>query len=215
LGAFIEIIELFSTNVWRRDTIVALILFMSEQTTKSSPVVAIRGLGKGAIISGAAIAVALSVGSGVTMRDAHAQGPALPAARGDAPGSGEPAGSTAEVGLGTGRTAQPVHGEAEEESSLVNMSPFVVNLEDDSGEMHYLKVQVAVQLTAPSFTKAFESSTPKTRNALLFYLSSLKVADTQGLDNKKKILERVRSEVRESVGKNAIADVFLTEFVIQ
>jgi flagellar basal body-associated protein FliL len=107
-------------------------------------------------------------------------------------------------------------GEGEEEaSSLVNMAPFVVNLEDDSGEMHYLKVQVAVQLTAPTFTKAFETSTPKTRNALLFYLSSLKVADTQGTENKRKILERVRNEVRESVGKNAIADVYLTEFVIQ
>jgi flagellar basal body-associated protein FliL len=190
---------------------------MAEHTEPSSPAVAKKGIGKGPIIGGVVVVAAMAVGGGVALRNAkaHTQAADAQAAGADKPpGEGGAAEGAAVEGAAKAE-AEPVGEGGEEESSLVTMSPFVVNLDDDTGEMHYLKCTVAVQLSAPSHAKAFEASTPKTRNAVLFYLSSLKVGDTQGLDNKKKILERVRTEVRDSAGKGAVADVYLTEFVIQ
>lgn len=189
---------------------------MAEHTEPSSPAVAKKGIGKGPIIGGVVVIAAMAVGGGVALRNAKAHTQAAGAEGAPEPAAGEkPPGESAVPENAAKAEAEPVHEGGEEESSLVTMAPFVVNLDDDTGEMHYLKCTVAVQLSAPSHNKAFEASTPKTRNAVLFYLSSLKVGDTQGLDNKKKILEHLRNEVREAAGKGAVADVYLTEFVIQ
>lgn len=189
---------------------------MAEHTPQSSPPAKKKPVGKGVIIGGVVVVAAMAAAGGVMLRNAKAHSAAAlaqtPSEPGDKAGAQSP--SAEEVGQSEAEAA-PVGEGGEAESSLVTLSPFVVNLDDDTGEMHYLKCTVAVQLSTPAHAKAFETAVPKTRNALLFYLSSLKVGDTQGLENKKKILERLRSEVRESAGKGAVADVYLTEFVIQ
>ncbi len=98
--------------------------------------------------------------------------------------------------------------------SVITLAPFIVNLEDE-GEAHFLKVTIAVELVSPKWAKHFEHDVPKVRNAVLLLLGNLKMASTQGTENKRRILEQLRTTITEAAGKKDIRDVYLTEFVIQ
>ena len=98
--------------------------------------------------------------------------------------------------------------------SVITLAPFIVNLEDE-GEAHFLKVTIAVELISPKWAKHFEHDVPKVRNAVLLLLGNLKMASTQGTENKRRILEQLRTTITEAAGKKDIRDVYLTEFVIQ
>jgi flagellar FliL protein len=98
---------------------------------------------------------------------------------------------------------------------VVTMQPFVVNLVDESGEQRYLKITLAVELSARRFEKIFEHQTPRVRNAVLMQMSSLKTGDVLGAQNKKALIDKLRTEVQAIIGKNGVHDVYLTEFVVQ
>ena len=103
-----------------------------------------------------------------------------------------------------------------EGSAVVTLPSFVANIADDgSGDMHYLKCTIALELNSKNYEKLIEPRTPRIRNAVLLYLSNLKLADTQGMANKQKILAELRKRISEALGKDAIAEIYLTDFVIQ
>ena len=99
--------------------------------------------------------------------------------------------------------------------SVITLAPFVVNLEDENGETHFLKMTVAVELNGGKWSKYFEHQTPKVRNSVVLLLSNLKISQTQGQANKRKLVEDLKVAISEAVGKHAVKEIFLTEFVIQ
>ena len=135
---------------------------------------------------------------------------------------------------GTGHAAKPEaaaaggHGGGEHEGAaeaeaapdtgehpVITMAPFVVNLTDAGDETHYLKCTLALELGSAKLEHEFEHLTPRVRNAIVMYLSSIKVQDTIGKENKVKMLEHLRSDLQEVVGKGGVREIYLTEFVIQ
>lgn len=168
----------------------------NEESASTEPKKA-GGSKKGLYIGGIAVIVAASAGGGAFWH-----------VKNSAPADDK----------GKAAESAPVEAVSEEEAanSLISLAPFVVNLNDDqSGEMHYLKCIFSVQLTHSKFAKTLENKTPKLRNDLIFFLSNLKVTETEGLENKQKILSRARDVIQTVVGKEAISDVYMTEFVIQ
>ena len=101
------------------------------------------------------------------------------------------------------------------EHPVVTLSPFVVNLTDAGDEPHYLKCTIALELGSTKLEHEFEHLTPRVRNALVMYLSSIKVGDTLGIEGKRKMLEHMRTDLQEVLGKGGVREIYLTEFVIQ
>ena len=132
-----------------------------------------------------------------------------------APAAGAPAAAGHQEAKAAAPEEPPPAEEGEGGKSVVTMAPFVVNLEDENGESHFLKMTLAVELKDGKWSPFFEHQTPKVRNAVVLLLSNLKTAQTQGAQNKRKLVEDLRTTVSEAMGKNAIKDIFLTEFVIQ
>ena len=96
----------------------------------------------------------------------------------------------------------------------VEMQPFVVNLNEPESS-RYLKVKIEIEVHGEERKAAFENKQRAIRSELLRYLSNLKVDDTMGEDKKKVINEALLSRVEEHLGKDTIAGLYLTEFVVQ
>ena len=119
---------------------------------------------------------------------------------------------------GTGEEEEDESEATEEdgEHPVINL-PFVVNLGEDMNDPHYLKVSIAIELTAEGedAAKSFDSKAPKVRGALLMLFSSLKAEDVQGKENRQKLLLAVRKQVKQAAGRKAVRGVYITELVVQ
>lgn len=97
---------------------------------------------------------------------------------------------------------------------LVTLDPFVVNL-DEPGASRYLKVQLQVEVVNAAAAKVFEKSKQLIRDDLLSYLSSLKVAATQGAASKDQIRSHLHTAIGEVIGEDRVRRVVFIEFVVQ
>ena len=111
---------------------------------------------------------------------------------------------------GEGADKEEQHG-----SFMATLTPFLANLNDESGDQRYIKMVLAVELSSKRYLKHLDKQTPRIRNAVLMYLSSLKTGDVLGTPNKKALLDHLRTDVQQVLGKRAVQDVYVTEFVIQ
>ena len=96
----------------------------------------------------------------------------------------------------------------------IEMQPFVVNLNEPKSS-RYLKVTIELEVHGEERQAAFETKKRAIRSELLRYLSNLTVEDTMGADKKKAINEALLAQVEEHLGKDTIAGLYLTEFVVQ
>jgi flagellar basal body-associated protein FliL len=109
-------------------------------------------------------------------------------------------------------TGEDAHGEGS--GPMTNIDALVVNL-SDLDELHYLKCSVAVELADPKWLPEFEKHSVRIRNSALLYLSSLRLADTIGTENKEKIQKQLWTRVTAIAGSEAVKGIYLTEFVLQ
>lgn len=96
----------------------------------------------------------------------------------------------------------------------VEMQPFVVNLNEPQSS-RYLKVKIEVEVHGEERKAAFEAKQRAIRSELLRYLSNLTVDDTMGEDKKEAINAALIARVEDHLGKETIAGLYLTEFVVQ
>lgn len=97
---------------------------------------------------------------------------------------------------------------------VVALDPFVVNL-NEPGSARYLKVTMQAELTNGAAVRVFEKSKQLIRDAMLRYLSGLKVADTLGPDNKDHIRADLEGKVAEVIGEERVRRMIFAEFVVQ
>ncbi|HVV83350.1 MAG TPA: flagellar basal body-associated FliL family protein [Kofleriaceae bacterium] len=97
---------------------------------------------------------------------------------------------------------------------VVALDPFVVNL-NEPGSARYLKVTMQAELANGSAVKVFDKSKQLIRDAILRYLSGLKVADTLGPDNKDHIREDLETAVSDIIGEDRLHRMIFAEFVVQ
>ena len=197
---------------------------MSEPAKDAAPAAA-PPKGKGPLIIIMAVLAALIVGGAggifFMLKKIPPPGPAAkPAAKeGEAgEGHGEEAKEEAHEGGGEGEGhggAEAAKGPGDTDGTVVAMQPFVVNLTDETGDPRYLKLGVAVELASKKWEKGFEHQSPRIRNAILLYMSNLKVGDILGPQNRKNLVDHLRTEVQTILGKRGVHDLYFTEFVIQ
>lgn len=130
-------------------------------------------------------------------------------------------------GFGTFKavTAKPAHAAPHEEKHETNekvevtgpvvpLDPFVVNL-DEPGQSRYLKVTFQLELVKPDAQPLIEKNKQVIRDAVLSYLSGLKLADTLGAAAKEKMRADVMKKLVDIVGEHKVRRLFLQEFVVQ
>lgn len=96
---------------------------------------------------------------------------------------------------------------------MVNLDTLVVNLNEPE-ELHYLKCGFTIEAVNSKGASAIESQTVRIRHEVIFYLSTLTVADSLGAQNKERIQKSIEERIRKVVGP-VVNHVYLTEFVIQ
>jgi flagellar protein FliL len=97
---------------------------------------------------------------------------------------------------------------------VVPLDPFVVNL-NETGTSRYLKVTMQVELIKPDVQALLDKNKQVIRDAVLSYLSSLKLADTLGAEAKDKMRADVMKKIEEIVGEHKVRRLFFQEFVVQ
>jgi len=131
-------------------------------------------------------------------------------------------------GFGTFKTvtakpahAPPPHEEKHETNEKIEVTgpvmaldPFVVNL-DEPGQSRYLKVTMQLELVKPDAQALIEKNKQVIRDAVLSYLSGLKLADTLGVPAKDKLRADVMKKLEEIVGEHKVRRMFFQEFVVQ
>ncbi len=130
-------------------------------------------------------------------------------------------------GFGTFKavTAKPAHAPPHEEKHETNekievtgpvvpLDQFVVNL-DEPGQSRYLKVTFQLELVKPDAQPLIEKNKQVIRDAVLSYLSGLRLADTLGAAAKEKMRGDVMKKLEDIVGEHKVRRLFLQEFVVQ
>jgi flagellar FliL protein len=97
---------------------------------------------------------------------------------------------------------------------LIQMDNFVVNIQSDEGSK-YLKAAIVVELAGPEAQDAFKPWEQLVRNEVLVFLSSLEVAETITVKQKRLVEKRLRGIINKRIGADAVAGVYFTEFVTQ
>jgi flagellar protein FliL len=147
--------------------------------------------------------------------DAHKK----PAEHGAAP---EGAHGEEKAAAGHGEAKEGEHGEAAEPSAeehagtgpLLALEAMVTNLAEPDSD-RYLKVVLQLRITSEAARPEVEAHLVPVRDQILIFLSSLKMEDTTGADNKRSIQKRVKRIANEAMPSSRITDVYFTEFVIQ
>ncbi len=97
---------------------------------------------------------------------------------------------------------------------VIPLDPFVVNL-DEPGQSRYLKVTFQLELVKADSQAVIEKNKQVIRDALLSYLSGLKLADTLGVAAKDKLRADVMTTLTGIVGEHKVRRLFIQEFVVQ
>ncbi|MBI5491397.1 MAG: flagellar basal body-associated FliL family protein [Deltaproteobacteria bacterium] len=143
------------------------------------------------------------------------------------------------VGLGAGgflvfkgkSTAQAKEGAAEEHGkaeeghggqgeggkaggSIVNLEPFIVNLQDNSGT-RYLKLTINLELGPDSNSSELTAQAAQVRDSLIILLSSKSYADIGTVEGKYQMRDEIVARVNQYLTKGKVKTAYFTDFVIQ
>ena len=97
---------------------------------------------------------------------------------------------------------------------VIALEPFVVNL-NETGSPRYLKVTMQAELVQKSAEELIEKNKQVIRDAVLSYLSNLKLSDTLGAEAKESMRKETLKKIEEIVGEHKVRRLFFQEFVVQ
>ncbi len=95
------------------------------------------------------------------------------------------------------------------------LDPFIVDIKDAEGDLHHIKVGIAVELKAEVKEEEFDKYIPRARDTALGFLRTLefsKVTDPNEFDV---IREELGKRVTDAVGEARANKVLFTDFVVQ
>jgi len=97
---------------------------------------------------------------------------------------------------------------------VVALDPFVVNLNEPAAS-RYLKVTMQAELVTHEAEGLLEKNKQVIRDAVLGYLSGLKLVDTLGAEAKDAMRAEVLKRIEAVVGEHKVRRLFFQEFVVQ
>ncbi|MBI4949460.1 MAG: flagellar basal body-associated FliL family protein [Deltaproteobacteria bacterium] len=119
---------------------------------------------------------------------------------------------------GEGKSTEGGHGgeakAGEAQSTIFNLDPFIVNLQDNSGT-RYLKLTVNLDLTSPTAQAEITAQTTQIRDSLIILLSSKSYTDIGTVEGKYQMRDEIVARVNQFLTKSKVKTAYFTEFVIQ
>jgi flagellar FliL protein len=94
------------------------------------------------------------------------------------------------------------------------LNTFIVNLADKGGN-RYLRTTIHLELGATMTVEEMDKRLAIIRDKILMILPSKSFADISGPDGKTAIREEILAALNETLGEEAIANLYFTELVIQ
>jgi flagellar FliL protein len=110
-------------------------------------------------------------------------------------------------------------GESVEEASpslgiMFSLDPFIVNLAGSQGK-RFLKVTVALELSAPEVHAEVKENIQKIMDSILVLLSSKNFEDVYSVQGKFKLKDEITARVNRFLILGHIKEAYFTEFIIQ
>jgi flagellar FliL protein len=152
--------------------------------------------GKLFLIIGAVIATGGSAAAGAVLGPSLAKGHAQAAAAASA------------------SAAAGDHG-AEEGGSVQALDPIIVDIREANGDMHHLKVGLAVELAKGVTDEEFKRQTPRIRDSAISYLRSLKFDEISSPSKFDPIRSELGERIAHASGRAKVQRVLFTDFVAQ
>lgn len=97
---------------------------------------------------------------------------------------------------------------------ILELEPFLLNLADRD-DLRFLKVSIKLELDRAEEHTDFQQKVPAIRDALLVLLSSKESQLLRTVNGKRRLREEIMTRVNGVMSKGSIANVFLTDFIIQ
>jgi len=104
---------------------------------------------------------------------------------------------------------------SDEAGEVAALDPIVVDVREVNGEMHHLKVGIALELGKGVSEEEFKRHVPRIRDAAISYLRSLKFEDILGSAKFDPIRAELGERVVHAAGKAKVQRVLFTDFVAQ
>jgi flagellar FliL protein len=99
-----------------------------------------------------------------------------------------------------------------ENTSLIAMDPFVVNLSDYG---KYLKMTMQLELSDKAYEELVKSKIPGIRDAVITLLSGKSSDSISGPEGKLQLKDELLLRANQAVGKDVFKNLYFTEFVMQ
>jgi flagellar FliL protein len=100
----------------------------------------------------------------------------------------------------------------EEKALLVALDPFVLNLAEQG---RFLKVTIHFELADASSQPLVENNIPQIKDAIIILLSSKSIESIAGPEGKLQLKDELLLRANQTIGKDAIRNLYFTEFVMQ
>lgn len=123
-----------------------------------------------------------------------------------------PAAQTTPADPKTAPSVAPVA--AEGQSVLVELKPFVVNLQDER-RSRYLRVALQLEIVGAKWEEEIQKRLPQVRNRLLFLFSNKTVDEISSVDGKYRLQEEIVQHVNETLEKAIVQKAYFTDFIVQ
>lgn len=104
--------------------------------------------------------------------------------------------------------------EPQQDTVIVPLSSFVVNLEDPTGR-RYLKTTMSLELNHADKGDEINKKTPQIRDAVIVLLSSKTLEDVTSTKGKFQIRKEVGYRINKFLKDVVVLNVYYTEFVVQ
>lgn len=124
------------------------------------------------------------------------------------------AGDSADAGAGDAGADGTTPVEADE-SVIVSLDHFIVNVASDIGDTRYLKVEIKLELESSAMEKEVENRTPKIKDSIVTILTNKSVADISDVNGKLRLKEEIKARLNAFLKSGKIKEVYFTDFIIQ
>lgn len=104
--------------------------------------------------------------------------------------------------------------EASEPGPIMDLSPFVVNL-NDSVSARYLRIGISLELSSEADRAAVEKNLVPLRDQYIRHLSSLAPSQLMGAADKDDLKVVLMEKTQSVLPKRAVREIYFTEFMMQ
>jgi flagellar basal body-associated protein FliL len=105
--------------------------------------------------------------------------------------------------------------ESDEAGEAAALDPIIVDVREANGEMHHLKVGIAIELGKGVTEEEWKRAVPRIRDAAISYLRSLKFDDIASSAKFDPIRTELGERIAHAAGKIKVHRVLFTDFVAQ